>query len=66
MKVGVGHLLFSIGLNPFSPGVPLPMMIVKSDGKSEEIKMNHTCNEQQIEWFKAGSALNIIKAKEAV
>ena len=55
-----------LGLKTFAPGVPLSMKINHSDGKSEEIKLNHTYNEQQIEWFKAGSALNIIKAKEAV
>jgi aconitate hydratase len=32
------------------------------DGSKEEIKVNHTYNEQQIEWFKAGGALNIIRA----
>jgi aconitate hydratase len=33
-----------------------------ADGSSEEIKVNHTYNENQIEWFKAGGALNIIRA----
>ena len=55
-----------LGLTTFSPGVPLTMKINHSNGSSEEIKLNHTYNEQQIEWFKAGSALNIIKSKEAV
>lgn len=35
--------------------------ITHADGKSEEILLNHTFNEQQIEWFKAGSALNRMK-----
>jgi aconitate hydratase len=33
-----------------------------ADGTSEEILANHTYNEQQVEWFKAGGALNIIRA----
>jgi aconitate hydratase len=33
------------------------------DGSSESILVNHTYNEQQIEWFKAGGALNIIRAQ---
>ncbi len=33
------------------------------DGSTDEIKLNHTFNEQQIEWFKAGSALNRMKEK---
>jgi len=39
------------------------------DGSKQEIKVNHTYNEQQIEWFKAGGALNVIRreiAAEAV
>src|SRR3989338_2107395 len=35
------------------------------EGSSETISLNHTYNEQQIEWFKAGSALNLIKLQEA-
>jgi aconitate hydratase len=33
-----------------------------ADGSKDEISVNHTYNEQQIEWFKAGAALNIIRA----
>lgn len=49
------------GLKLFSPGVPLTLIINHKDGSSEEIKANHTFNKSQIEWFKAGSALNLIK-----
>lgn len=45
----------------FAPGKQLTLEIVHADGSKEEIKLNHTYNEQQIEWFKAGSALNLIK-----
>lgn len=50
-----------LGLTSFAPGVPLTMVFHHSDGTSDSIKVNHTYNEGQIEWFKAGSALNLIK-----
>ncbi|MBS1949711.1 MAG: aconitate hydratase [Bacteroidetes bacterium] len=46
------------GLVAFSPDKPLTLIIHHSDGKIEEITANHTYNKNQIEWFKAGSALN--------
>ncbi len=49
------------GLKTFAPGKPLTAIIRHSDGKNEEILLNHTYNENQIEWFKAGSALNLIR-----
>lgn len=52
------------GLTSFTPGVPLTIVIHHKDGSTEEIKANHTYNEGQIEWFKAGSALNLIGQKE--
>ncbi len=50
------------GLTSFAPGTPLTLVIHHSNGNSEEIKVNHSYNAQQIEWFKAGGALNIIRA----
>ena len=49
-------------LTLFSPGKPLTVMLNHADGSADEIKVNHTYNTQQIEWFKAGGALNIIRA----
>lgn len=49
----------------FSSGTPLTLVLNHADGSSEEIKVNHTYNENQIEWFKAGGALNIIRAQLA-
>jgi aconitate hydratase len=49
------------GLTSFTPGVPLTLVLHHSDGSSEEITVNHSYNAQQIEWFKAGGALNIIR-----
>jgi aconitate hydratase len=53
-----------IGLTEFSPGSQLILFAKHKDGSSDEIKLNHTYNENQIEWFKAGSALNLIRMKE--
>ncbi|ORX33377.1 aconitase-domain-containing protein [Piromyces finnis] len=51
-----------LGLKTLTPGVPLTAKFTKADGSSFEIKLNHTLNEGQIEWFKAGSALNLLAA----
>lgn len=50
-----------IDLADFAPGKQLTLEVVHADGSSENIMLNHTYNAQQIEWFKAGSALNLIK-----
>ncbi|MBS1682922.1 MAG: aconitate hydratase [Bacteroidetes bacterium] len=46
------------GLMTFAPEKQLTVVIHHSDGKIEKIQVNHTYNKNQIEWFKAGSALN--------
>src|SRR5690606_19592540 len=51
-----------IGLKEFAPNKPLTLVLHHANGSTDEIKANHTYNEQQIEWFKAGGALNIIRA----
>ncbi|MFN4075627.1 MAG: aconitate hydratase [Cloacibacterium sp.] len=53
-----------INLESFAPNTPLQIQITHSDGTTDTILANHTYNEQQIGWFKAGSALNLI-AEEA-
>ena len=50
-----------IGLTEFTPGKPLTIVLHHADGSSEAVLANHTYNQQQIEWFKAGAALNIIR-----
>ena len=50
-----------IGLNELAPGKQLTVILNHSDGKKEEISVNHSYNKAQIEWFKAGSALNLIR-----
>lgn len=52
-----------LGLGSFAPGIPLELVLNHRDGSSHRIVANHTYNQGQIEWFKAGSALNLIKAK---
>jgi aconitate hydratase len=54
-----------LGLTEFAPGKSLTLVFNHADGTSDEISVNHTYNEQQIEWFKAGAALNIIRAQVA-
>ncbi len=50
-----------VGLTDFAPGKSLTVVLNHKDGSSDSIIVNHTYNEQQIEWFKAGGALNIIR-----
>ncbi len=50
-----------LDLNEFAPGKPLTVEVVHTDGSKDTIKLNHTYNDSQIEWFKEGSALNLIK-----
>ena len=48
-------------LADFAPGKQLNLEVVHADGSTDNIKLNHTYNAQQIDWFKAGSSLNLIK-----
>jgi aconitate hydratase len=54
-----------LGLTTFAPGVQLTVVLNHADGTKDEIKVNQTYNEQQIEWFKAGGALNVIRSEFA-
>ncbi len=54
-----------IGLTDFAPGKQLKVVLHHINGSSQEIIVNHTYNSNQIEWFKAGSALNLIKKQNA-
>jgi aconitate hydratase len=49
------------GLEQFDPSKPLKAILHHSDGSEESFELNHTYNSSQFEWFKAGSALNLIK-----
>ena len=54
-----------VDLKNFAAGKPLTIEVLHADGSSDKITANHTYNEAQIEWFKAGSALNLIKQQNS-
>lgn len=54
------------GLNEFSPGKKIGIIIHHSNGEEETIFVNHSYNEAQIKWFKAGSALNLIRSRNGL
>jgi aconitate hydratase len=53
------------GLTEFTPGNPLSIVLNHADGSADTIVANHSYNAQQIEWFKAGGALNVIRSQMA-
>ncbi len=52
------------GLKDFAPGRPLKLVIRHKDGTQDECLLDHSFNEAQIAWFKAGSALNLIAKQQ--
>jgi len=60
-KIREDDLIDIVGLTSFEAGKPLVVQFKHSDGSTDEIKANHTYNASQILWFKAGSALNLIR-----
>jgi aconitate hydratase len=54
-----------VDLAHFAPGTPLTLELHHADGTSDRISVAHSYNAQQIEWFRAGSALNLIKLEQA-
>ena len=63
-KIKEDDLVSLIGLKNLTEGNQLTLVVKHKDGTTEEIKLNHTFNKNQIEWFKAGSALNLIAKKQ--
>jgi aconitate hydratase len=61
-KIKEDDIIDVVGLTNFTPGVQLTVVLTHADGSKDEFKVNHSYNAQQIEWFKAGGALNIIRA----
>ena len=53
-----------LGLSDFQAGKPLTIRLKHADGTVHEFPVNHSYNDRQIEWFKAGSALNLIRLRE--
>ncbi len=62
-KIREDDRLSILGLTTFAPGIPLTLAVDHADGTQEKFSLNHSYNEAQIEWFKAGSALNLIGKK---
>ena len=60
-KIQEDDKLSLVDIADFSPGRALTLQLTHADGTTEEIKVNHSYNAQQIEWFKYGSTLNLIK-----
>ena len=63
-KIREDDTLNLIDLDRFSVGRGLILELIHSDSSSESIECDHTFNEAQIEWFKAGSALNLIRTSQ--
>jgi aconitate hydratase len=62
-KIQEDDVIDILGLTTFTPGKQLTIQLNHKDGSTETILVNHTYNENQIEWFKAGGALNIIRSQ---
>ena len=54
-----------VDLTEFAPGKQLTLELVHDNGNKETIKLNHTYNQSQIDWYNEGSALNLIKKENA-
>jgi aconitate hydratase len=65
-KIQEDDKLSIIGLIDLAPGKQVKLVIKHKDSSQDEIQLNHTFNESQIAWFKAGSALNLIASKSKV
>ena len=61
-KIKEDDVIDITGLTTFAPGKNLTLTLHHADGSSESFEVKHSYNAQQIEWFKAGGALNIIRA----
>ena len=63
-KMMDGDRISILGLQDLQPGKPVKCYLQHSDGTREDINLHHSYNKSQIEWFHAGSALNILRLKE--
>ena len=62
-KIGENDKMSILGLTDFRPGQNLAIELTHNDGSKDAFEVAHTYNETQIEWFKAGSALNFMKGR---
>jgi aconitate hydratase len=64
-KVRVDDTVDIVGLADLAPGRPVAVVLHHADGTSDEITTTHSLSDEHIEWFRAGSALNLLAAKGA-
>lgn len=64
-KIQEDDVVDILGLTEFAPGKNLTIQLTHKDGTTDSFEVAHTYNEQQVEWFKAGGALNIIRKQAA-
>lgn len=62
-KVGVDDVVDITGLGDLAPGQAVAVVLHHGDGTIDELDANHTLSDEQIEWFKAGSALNFLASR---
>ncbi|MBB63515.1 MAG: aconitate hydratase [Waddliaceae bacterium] len=64
-KIQETDILSFVDLHDFQPGKPLTLELKHENGTTEQISLNHTFSQNQIDWFRAGSALNLIAKQSA-
>jgi len=52
-----------VGMKDFKPGKPLTVILSHADGSQDRVQVNHTYTDRQIEWFRYGSSLNMLRAQ---
>jgi len=60
-KVSETDRVSVLGLAALAPGAPLEIVLHHADGSEDRVAVNHTLNQDQVEWFRAGSALNLLR-----
>ncbi len=63
-KIREDDVIDILGLDDFTPGKPLTVVLHHADGSAEQFPVNHSYNETQIAWYKAGGALNLLRAAQ--
>jgi aconitate hydratase len=64
-RVAEGDRISILGLAELAPGVPLRAVLHHADGREDSFTVRHTLNAEQISWFRAGSALNLLRSARA-
>jgi aconitate hydratase len=64
-KVQQGDRVSVTGLADLAPGKPVRVVFQHADGGQDEVETNHSLSDEQIEWFRAGSALNLLRKGQA-